>query len=550
MGEEHNAGSIIVALRAQIENLQKGMAQAKATVENFAKGVQAAATGVQRAGQQMGQTFSDMDKKSVAAAARFGRFTQRLLQFHLAMSSMAEAARRDMGQMRTAIEAVSIGFGAFAAVTSVLPGRLGIVMGIVAALTLVISKLAATSEDTIKALEAMAKTATEMSRKFKDMDKEAAIRRRVNGLFGIPPAEVAKDEFEATKKEIEDLLKFIEIEVPNRLNDLDTQMRGVKGGDKQVLGRLMSMFGVSDAEAVKAAIQKEIDAVENAQQAAIARLATAERNLPAKQVSAQTEGTRAAVQKINATLENTTKVSEMQLMLGLVDPLRLAEIEARAAEKALNDLIEQAVEFERRTGKPAVELGTAISAAKDRAEKARQRANDTKEVDRMARNFSGAIGQGVIDGILAGQSAMETLANVGRNLFENALRDVVSGFETLMTDAFKAITGIAGVELGGLITGLVGVLGAVFSNRKKAEQTFGNIKSNIESTELSRGIVAGPTSVAIAQVSEDLARAMAPVTDRLDVVIDVLARIANNTRPRPGGGGAAGDVPAVAVATP
>lgn len=545
MANEQEAGSIIIALRAQIEGLQKGMAQAKATLETFAKGVQTAATGVQTAGQRMGQTFGDIDKRSALAAARFGRFTQRLLAFHLAMSSVAESARRDMGQMRTAIEAVSIGFGAFAAITSILPGKLGIVLGIIAALTLIMTKLAAMSEDTIKALESFAKTATDLSRKFRDMDKEAGIRRRVNGLFGIPPAEVAKEEFEATKKEIEELLKFVEIDVPKRLDDLDTQLRGVKGGNEQLTGKLMSFFGLSDAKEVEAAIQKEIGTIEQAEQEAAVRLARAERTIPDKKINSQTEATRKAIQDINAELEDTKAIASTSLSLGLIDPLRAAEINARAAEKAVQDLIEEAREFERTTGKPAVEFGTRISDAAARAKAARATADAAREVDRQATNLSGAVGQGITDGILEGLSAMQTLARVGANLMENALRDAVSVFQDGMTQAFKAITGVAGVELGGLITGLVGIAGAILSKRgDKGSDSFANIQSNIESSQAVRGIVAGPSSVAIANVAESIGREFKPVIQLLSDIRSILQSMKTG-RGGPGGGslGFAGAVP-------
>ncbi len=545
MANEQVAGSIIVALKAQIEGLQKGMAQAKATLDTFARGVQTAATGVQRAGQQMGQTFGDIDKKSALAAARFGRFTQRLLAFHLAMTSMASAVGQGMGQVRTAIEAASIGFGAFAAITSVLPGKLGIVLGIIAALTLVITKLAATSEDTVKQLESFAKTATDLSRKFRDMDKEAGIRRRVNGLFGIPPAEVATEEFEATKKEIEDLLKFVEIEVPKRLDDLDTQLRGVRGGDKQLTGSIMRRLGLSDAKDVEAAIQREIEAVENAQQTAVVRVARAERGIGEKRAGAQIEETRSAVKKLNAELEDTAKIAGTELKFGLIDPLQAAEINARAAEKAVQGLIQEAAAFERTTGRPSVELGTAIVGAADKAKKARDQADRQREVQRQAENFSGAIGSGITEGIMEGLSAMETLARVGANLMENALRDAVSGFQTAMTAAFKAITGVAGVELGGLLTGLVGIAGAILAKRgDKGSDSFASIQSNIESSQAVRGIVAGPSNVAIASVGESIGREFKPVIQLLADIRSILSSMRSG-RGGPGGAslGFAGSVP-------
>jgi len=162
----------------------------------------------------------------------------------------------------------------------------------------------------------------------------------------------------------------------------------------------------------------------------------------------------------------------------------------------------------------------------------------------MAQNLSGAIGEGIVDGILAGRSAMETLANVGRNLFENMIRDVVGGFQTLMTDAFKAITGVAGGEIGGLLTGIMGVVGMFLSQRgKDGSDAFSSVKSNIESSQAVRGIVAGPASVGIASVGENLSRAVAPLVElaraSLDQLKQISAKLGSGGAP---GGGYAGRV--------
>jgi hypothetical protein len=118
---------------------------------------------------------------------------------------------------------------------------------------------------------------------------------------------------------------------------------------------------------------------------------------------------------------------------------------------------------------------------------------------------------------------METLANVGRNLFENFLRDTVNQFKTWMTDAFKAITGVAGVEIGGLITGIMGVVGMFLSQRgKKGSDAFSAVKSNIESSQAVRGVVAGPVSVGIAAVGENISRAVAPL---IEVAREQLAQL-------------------------
>ena len=83
----------------------------------------------------------------------------------------------------------------------------------------------------------------------------------------------------------------------------------------------------------------------------------------------------------------------------------------------------------------------------------------------------------------------------------------------------------------------------------ESDSSFGNVHSAINSSEQTRGLIAGPANIAIATVGENLQRAMAPLVARLDIAITVLTKIEFNTRGgRPGGdAGAGGQFPGVAT---
>lgn len=160
--------------------------------------------------------------------------------------------------------------------------------------------------------------------------------------------------------------------------------------------------------------------------------------------------------------------------------------------------------------------------------------------DRFTKPFTDAIGNAVINGIIQGQKGMEILANIGKNLFNAAMQDVMKNFQQGMITVFKSIAGAGGELLGSALITVVGVVAGILGRRASSTDTFDKIKKQIESTEAVRGIVAGPTNVAIAAVGDNLKRALVGVEQRLDVLIQVSLQI----RDRAGGVPLAGSVTA------
>ena len=72
---------------------------------------------------------------------------------------------------------------------------------------------------------------------------------------------------------------------------------------------------------------------------------------------------------------------------------------------------------------------------------------------------------------------------------------------------------------------MVGVVAGVLGKRASRTDSFNALKTQIESTEVTRGIVAGPRNVAIAAVGDNLKRALVGVEGRLDIVINKLTSI-------------------------
>jgi hypothetical protein len=171
---------------------------------------------------------------------------------------------------------------------------------------------------------------------------------------------------------------------------------------------------------------------------------------------------------------------------------------------------------------------TDISAASDALLQAQRQLNAALAPERFTKAFTepfaDAIGDAFINGILDGKKGIEILADLSRNLLGNALNTVMDQFKKGMISAFQSIAGAGGEILGSALTAVIGVVAGALGQRRSSVDTFENIKNQIESSQAVRGIVAGPQSIAIAAVGDNLKRALIGVEQRLDILIQLSAR--------------------------
>lgn len=177
---------------------------------------------------------------------------------------------------------------------------------------------------------------------------------------------------------------------------------------------------------------------------------------------------------------------------------------------------------------------------KKREEKMKETAK--KFQDSFADPFAASIADGLRDGILSGASALETLKAMGENMFRESITSLSNFLQEGLSNAITSVVGSGGEALGGLLNAAMGVAGYFLSGRGrgKGSTVYGAV-NGITNTEATRGIVAGPSSVAIARVGDDLSRSMAPVVERLDALV----RIGTSISAKMGAGGSmlAGTVP-------
>jgi len=223
---------------------------------------------------------------------------------------------------------------------------------------------------------------------------------------------------------------------------------------------------------------------------------------------------------------------QTRLDRGFITPLEAARERARALEESILRIDQAAAKVEGPRLTEALETAAVeVDRLLSELEKDREIIADVQIREDFQRTFaepfSQAIGDAVSRGILEGEDAMQILAGVGENLFSNFLKQSIDFFQKGMTDALTSIAGAGGEILGGLFSSLVGLAGFFLSGRgdQQTSQSFESVQGQVESTQAVRGIVAGPESVSIAAVGENLRRAMVGVEARLDALIRVAAQI-------------------------
>ncbi len=546
---EQEAGSIVVALKAQIEGLQKGVAQAKATLEGFASGVQGAAAGVQKSGQAISQSFTAMDRQAVRAAAGYAKFTSRLLALQFALGALSQRGS-GFGALNQAVSAGASGLTTFAAVASILPSKLGLVIGAVSGLTVAVfdfitlgirKAVEATESVTDRGLEAE-KAVTALRLALEDAAKIADTFGLTVGERTAAKLAISRAAYEQNLKKVRELRA--ELLALNNAVGTDKE----KPGDKGRIG----------------VVEQQIFDTER-------QIADAQKNAPTLAAQANFGKVQDGVVELSKNFQVAMGVIDKSLKAGLITPLQAAQEELTQASGRLRDLLTKQGELEAQLAGAQSEelkgaitsqirsLSTEIGEAMSGVTKAQIKLAAEEAVIAAKEKFdqefvqptANALSSAISNGILAGASSMEILADLGKQLFSNFVQTTVSNFLTGMTAALQQIGAVAGTVFSGLIQAAVGIAGFFLAQQgqKDSEEAFSDIRSNIESSRELRGVVAGPSSVAIASVGEDIGRAFAPAVERLDLVVRFLMGIERNTRGGGGSSGGGGGTDFVAVPT-
>ena len=164
-----------------------------------------------------------------------------------------------------------------------------------------------------------------------------------------------------------------------------------------------------------------------------------------------------------------------------------------------------------------------------------------REIATITDRFLGDVSTGLIEAIRNGESAMQALAQAFTNALEDQLKRLIEGIAQSIGEQFsKQFTAAQGK----LIGGLVGVGAAVGLSVLARRDARGSTATEIPIEEIAtsqtavRGVVAGPQSVAIAEVGAGIREANRGVERLLERAVEELIKI--NASRSAGGLGAVG----------
>lgn len=138
----------------------------------------------------------------------------------------------------------------------------------------------------------------------------------------------------------------------------------------------------------------------------------------------------------------------------------------------------------------------------------------------ISENFEAAANQALVKGF---QNAFDTVQGV----LEESFKSATEFLKGVLPQAFDGIGEVFGDALGGAIQFVaLQALAALFGGGKNKEtRSNGNIQSAVTSTQAVRGIVAGPTEIAIANVGQNIAEAVEPLLQETIIQTAVLREI-------------------------
>jgi len=141
-----------------------------------------------------------------------------------------------------------------------------------------------------------------------------------------------------------------------------------------------------------------------------------------------------------------------------------------------------------------------------------------------AETFSGGIRNFVETVAAGGADITKAMNSFFKQIFSQSLEKGFKQLTQWLTNVFTELFGALGSTLANAVMGIIGLIGMLLTSGGGSKSwTPSNIESKVTSSKELRGVIAGETSLPIAEISGSLSEAMAPANR-------YLAEIASNTR--------------------
>ena len=373
--------------------------------------------------------------------------------------------------------------------------------------------------------------------------------RALDDALSKAPAEAADEIREKFQRMAEALAEVKISEVTGQLRELQTQLGQVGASEAEQKIRALTAGFEQFRESVRGSVQIEIPAGN--------RLLDVMRQkvLGLQQAVAQQDFERA----FGALADETRKVrNEMALIGSSEDQQRLAEVRqqidflrqamldsaeallvqaeaAGASKEELAELIAKVKAYREQFEAGATELEVSVKASISKE-------NAQEAAAGVANVFEKSIGQALVNALRRGESIGKQWSQILAGFFSDAMSKAVERIGKFIEEQLGSIFNKLEVEggIGGMIGGLLGVAGMLYQNLKsRSTTTIEDFSEAVNSSEAVRGVVAGPTNVAISKVGDSLKQALRTTEILLErIAISVEGGIygGGGGGPGPGGG--------------
>jgi len=248
---------------------------------------------------------------------------------------------------------------------------------------------------------------------------------------------------------------------------------------------------------------------------------------------AKLEGEKRVTDELRRQFEATKKIKEQTEDLKIGNAWGPIEEQEAAVQKLVLDWARTKAEALKAAGGATPEFNAFAEAGEAKLQTDIQKARYGDQISGMASAITTGLSS-LVDAIGSGtQDLMKSANSMFKSIFNAALKPGLDQLTQLLVNGFKQLFGTAGGAIGGAVMGVIGLVGMLLTGGggNKSFSPSG-VQSNVTGTEAVRGIIAGETSIPIAEISVSLSEALAPH-------LSVLQQIEANTR---GGGGAAAQV--------
>ncbi|HEV3029274.1 MAG TPA: hypothetical protein VG457_16970 [Planctomycetota bacterium] len=582
-----SAGYLSLEFKAEIDALTQGFEKAQFSLDSFSMAVEDSAEKVTTAGRKISAAFDDIGGRTLRAEERFARFGAQMLATQFAIQAMSQSADGAFRDLDVAVQAGAQGIERFVMIFGAFPSYTSATLGTLAALIAGYGALAKGIEEVTKKQDALnkkiaEKTAADIVTLAKQDTKDQALPGAAGDVDqALQLQQKRLEDANLWMRQYTQAVDQASVKVPQldaRIKELNATIGVIRQRQSEMApGDQMSL------DYQLGPLQAQIKALANQKIAAEDQIHTLDQSLktlgvdvqePAKgiaQLGQNVQTLKEAFKDITAT-QGIDKISEKlsamgelgqkEIELGLSTPLKVAQKDLQSVEASMEKILQYQLTLEAIANKVAVtdpelantlraqagQLGTTLGVLQGRGQNDKSLIADQTAIDTFSKDLSTSIGSAVTNGILSGQSAMQTLANVGTDMFKKMMQDATKELQTGMESVFNSLLGpgsTGGGTLAGLLEGTLGILGGIFGSKAASKTSYSSIQNAVTSNQVVRGIVAGPTSVSIADVQADLTAAFVPTNQKLDYIGSLLAQLVS----RSGGAGSgpmpfAGTVPA------